>query len=193
MKNAANNHGYIEQKDRHFFNCLDVGFAAEVAKRANKTLRELRQLKYLPNAYTPHISYIKAAFSSVFSYRAQKFSVILDDKIRIAQNENCLMIGALNGKREGKIFTAAPDASLEDGLLNVNLIRNIPTRKRVHCLLKARNGKQKFLNYVTYKTASEIHIKSDRKFPIQADGEELEPENELTLSVKPKKLKIAKI
>lgn len=186
--------GYIKEKDYHFVNCLDVGFAAKVANKASKRLQDIRSIPFVPNYLKPHWAYLKAALTTIRSYKAQNYSVTLTKKkAKIKKEDNFLMIGSLNGKREGKIFKAAPDASLTDGYLSVNLIEDVLSIKRINCLLRAIRGRHRALDYVDYWKANRIKIASKKKFPIQADGEKLKSEKKITIQVKKKKLQVVKI
>lgn len=186
--------GYIKEKDYHFVNCLDVGFAAKVANKASERLQDIRSIPFVPNYLKPHWAYLKAALTTMGSYGGQNYSVTLaEKKSKIKKEGNFLMIGSLNGKREGKIFKAAPDASLTDGYLSVNLIEDVPSIKRIDCLLRAIKGRHRDLNYVDYRKVKRIKIASKKKFPIQADGEKLKPEKKITIQVKKKKLRVVKI
>lgn len=70
--------------------------------------------------------YIAGALKAVFSYTDIEMYLSVDNRERI---EKYLMVTACNGRREGGNFTIAPDAKVDDGLIDFLIVKpmNFPT------------------------------------------------------------------
>jgi diacylglycerol kinase family enzyme len=65
----------------------------------------------------------------------------------------------------------APDAVLDDGLLDVVLVAPTSRRQALRCLARVFKGTHVELDSVTVLRGAEVRIAADRPFTVYADGD----------------------
>jgi len=100
-------------------------------------------------------------------------------------NKDCFMISIANGKRYGGGFYVAPNALLNDSLLDINIIGRISPFKRMRYLPVIEKGEHLNLDFVTYRQATKITVQSSTKLHAHIDGEYCQSES-FDISVLPK-------
>jgi len=102
-----------------------------------------------------------------------------------------LSVSVMNGCYAGGGYYLAPQARLDDGVLDVGLIGNYPRWVRFVALPKTRDGTYLNLGRVHAKKAGRVKIRSDRPLPVHMDGELLpEPVQEIEISLLPQALRV---
>jgi diacylglycerol kinase family enzyme len=83
------------------------------------------------------------------------------------------VVAVANGKAFGHSLYIAPDAELDDGVVNIFICKGIPLMKFLLYLQKI--GKPKKINdsqWIEYRTTERVEIKSGGPpLPVEADGE----------------------
>src|SRR5688500_3591141 len=74
-------------------------------------------------------AYLVSILKNIFFYKETKCSIIFDEH---TIRQECFMINIANGKAYGGGFKVAPKASITDGLLDLNIISNIASFKRLY-------------------------------------------------------------
>lgn len=98
--------------ERFFLNVSDFGVGGEVVKRVNE-----RRLQRKAS------SYVRCLVSAMANYRSRKISIRVDGR-EIPEGE--YLIGAVaNGRIFGKGMKIAPQARLDDGLLDLVLVKSM--------------------------------------------------------------------
>jgi diacylglycerol kinase (ATP) len=100
--------------------------------------------------------------------------------------QDAFMISVANGKRYGGGFMVAPKASLEDGLMDLNIVGKIPPLKRMRYMPVIEKGEHLHLPFIKYFQAASVIIETAVKWPAHIDGEYMEA-NRFEISVLPKK------
>ena len=151
-----------QETERFFLNVSDFGVGGEVVKRVND-----RQLQRKAS------SYVRCLVSAMANYRSRRIKVRVDGR-DIPEGE--YLIGALaNGRIFGKGMKFAPQASLDDGLLDLVLVKSM--RFFEFC----RHGWKIFLG--THLSHPKISLVRGRRFEalaveegdvlLELDGEQL--------------------
>ena len=96
----------------------------------------------------------------------------------------------MNQKYEGGGFKFCPNASPEDGLLDVIVIEGISKLKMLFCLPSALWGKHTRIRGVHILQCRNVHITSDRPLPVHKDGESGGIQREFSVTIEKKPLKI---
>ncbi len=171
--------------NRFFINSLGFGFDANVCQEINSaTFRGLKMYMYY---------FIK----NYFSYQPQQFLLKINDEII---KEEFFMISIANGKQFGYNFNIAPEASLNDGLFDIILIKKMNLWQGVKFIINSWQKKNTLSSKISYKKAKQLSIVTNEKI-IQCDGDAFE-ENapfEITFSshqlqvIVPKSLDLNKI
>lgn len=162
--------------DEIFISIAGVGFDALVAKL------------FAEDSNRGFFTYFKIVAAKFQSYKPKHYTVILDSKTTI--ETDALFIAFANSSQFGYNTTIAPDAKLNDGLLDVCIVEKPPIFEMpliINLLLLKRIHKSKFVRI--YK-ASEIVVKRNKNRTINLDGEPLKLKKNLRIKVNPLSLNI---
>ena len=85
--------------------------------------------------------------------------------------DDCFMISVANGKRYGGGFHVAPNAVLNDGLLDINIVGKISPIKRMKYMPVIEKGEHLDLDFIKYRQTQKIIIHSAIKLHAHLDGE----------------------
>jgi YegS/Rv2252/BmrU family lipid kinase len=159
----------LGEADGHvFIGIASCGFDSDANRIANET-RIVRG----------NLVYTYGALRALLSWRPATFTVTLDD------GDPLTIIGytvaAANSKAYGGGMYLAPDASLEDGLLDVVITGNVPRLRFLRLLPTVFKGEHVKLPDVHVMRAASVTISADRPFMLYADGD---PVAELPVTVR---------
>jgi YegS/Rv2252/BmrU family lipid kinase len=153
-----------------FVGIASVGFDSEANRIANEAPAWLGGLVY---AY--------GALRALLFWRPAHFQIELDPPGEL-HNFNGYTVGACNSKTYGGGMRAAPDALLDDGLLDVVVLESVSKLSfLVKILPKVFSGAHVREPSVNVFRAREIAVSADRPFTMYADGD---PIGELPLRVR---------
>lgn len=165
--------------DRFSNNVVNFGFDTTVAM----TVNESRDKKGTSSksAYTKGI--VKALFTSM----KNSFTVIADGKVLNPEGK-ALLCTVANGQYVGGSFKCAPRAKVDDGLMEVCLIKPISRIRFVQILGTYTNGQHlddpKLKDIVAYAQAKKVEVKGPEGFAYSLDGEIIH-EKEFTIEIVP--------
>lgn len=148
-----------EQGERYFANGMDVGFGAHVAH--NFTM--------LPFWLTGLAGYLAAIARTLIRYPALELSVQLDDGTAIAQRSTITAV--MNGRCFGGSFWACPEASADDGLLDVLIADEVSRAQILRLVPKLMRGRHLGEPVLRVARARRVRIESEAPLPVEADGE----------------------
>ncbi|HKJ44892.1 MAG TPA: diacylglycerol kinase family protein [Balneolales bacterium] len=140
-----------------FINTIGIGFDGLTNYYASKC-----------NWLKGELVYVWAALKAMFRYRSPYFEIQIDDN-RI--EKKLLMVTVANGKVEGGTFWIAPDAQIDDGLLDVAVVDNIKRWMLPYYLLKIRQPHYSKLKPLMRFMAKKITVDVSRPIIVHADGE----------------------
>jgi len=159
-----------------FTNGVGVGLDARVAIEANRN-RRFRGMGI----------YLWALTKVLRRYRPAHIRVEMDDLEPIDRPLTMVTVG--NGGRHGGGFWICPDASIDDGLLDVCVCDALSTPRILRFLPKIIRGTHVGESCVHMHRARRVRITSDEGLPVHADGEILfEDAHELVLEIHPRRL-----
>lgn len=171
----------IKVNDFYSINVTSLGFDTQVLDRAYKYLEK--------NPKLGKKAYIKAVINSLNKISSEK----LELKLKLKDGSNFeikgdYLISALcNGGFYGSGFNPAPEAKIDDGVLNLLLASKIPFIKFLPMIKKYKEGRHKDSKYIREIEVISGRIKSKEKFIANADGEIFESD-EIKFEVLPKAL-----
>ena len=161
--------------NRYFINNLGVGLDARIVYIADRLGNIKNRVKYLVSALTTLLNF--PAFNVKIESKDYKFS------------GHVLGISVGNGKFHGGLFSLTPRAQIDDGLLDICVIKKISRLKRFFNVQKAIRGTHIFLKETQIFTADSFSIYSKTPFHIHVDGEFVNrPLNKLEVKVLNKQL-----
>ena len=157
-----------EAGGRPFIGIASCGFDSV----ANRIANESRLVK-------GNLVYLYAALRAVATWTPARFELVLDGKVRVYTGWS---VGACNSKAYGGGMYAAPNAELDDGLLDVVVSERTSRFNFVFRLLpRVFKGTHVDLPYVHEMRAREVRISADRPFTLYADGD---PVQDLPVTVR---------
>jgi len=157
-----------EANGRPFIGIASCGFDSV----ANRIANESRLVK-------GNLVYLYAALRSVATWKPARFELVLDGNVRVYSGWS---VGACNSKAYGGGMYAAPNAELDDGLLDVVVCERTSRFTFVFRVLpRVFKGTHVELPYVHELRAREVMVSADRPFAMYADGD---PVGDLPVTVR---------
>jgi YegS/Rv2252/BmrU family lipid kinase len=153
--------------DATFIGIASCGFDSEANRIANETRLIRGKLVY---AY--------GALRALAGYSPATFTVTLDE--RPPHTFTGFTVAAANSSAYGGGMHLAPDASMDDGLLDVVMIAEMPKRHFLRLLPTVFSGTHVRQPEVKVARARKLHVTADRPIVMFADGD---PIGELPVTV----------
>jgi diacylglycerol kinase family enzyme len=100
------------------------------------------------------------------------------------------VVEVANAQMFGYNFVIVPEAKLDDGLLDVLLIRKAPKWRYFFSLWRFFNASLHKSSLVKTFSGKKVKIKGKKPMPVHIDGEGFYSEEDLNFSILPKSLKI---
>ncbi|UCF19107.1 MAG: YegS/Rv2252/BmrU family lipid kinase [Gemmatimonadota bacterium] len=139
----------------YFLNVLGIGFDAEVVRR------RLKQRFKIPG-------YFPTVVRTILHYRPQRYRVTWPGG---ALEGESLLTAAMNGNCEGGGFRLAPNARLEDGLLDIYWIDPISITEFARYVWAVRRGTHERLPMVHKWRTARMTVESEGRIQYHLDGE----------------------
>ena len=142
-----------------------LGFDTEVLQTAYDYLAEDKSLGKR--------AYIKAVADRVknLTYQDLSINLTLEDSTKIELTDEFLVSAICNGGYYGSGFNPAPDAKIDDGIINFVTARKFPKWQLLPLILKYKKGKHQSSKYLDEYLVKSGQIKSDYNFLANIDGE----------------------
>ena len=153
--------------ERTFIGIASCGLDSD----ANRIANEARRIK-------GNLVYAYGALRALAAWKRATFTVTCDDSE--PRTMTGYAVAAANSKAYGGGMYLAPDASLEDGLIDVVIISDMPKLRALVLLPTVFKGAHVRNRAVEILKARQVTITADRPFTLYADGD---PIGELPLTV----------
>lgn len=144
---------------RYFANGMDVGFGAHAA----------RNVAAVPRFLTGLAAYLGALAITLVRYPALRLRLQLDDQPPFEQATT--MTAVMNGRSFGGSFRVTPQASAEDGLLDLLVAEQVGRARILALVPKIMRGSHLGEPDVRLLRAKRVLIESDAPLVVEADGE----------------------
>jgi YegS/Rv2252/BmrU family lipid kinase len=148
-----------EGLDRYFINASDIGLSAAAAAFSARLPRQIGSG-----------AYVLGAVYGFLVTRATSARMVLDGD-RVVELDDLLTIAVCNGRAFGGGIYIAPDASADDGLLDVVAVRNANLLDLLANLPKLKRGTLREHPALTRWQATSVVVESTTLAPIDVDGE----------------------
>jgi diacylglycerol kinase (ATP) len=165
-----------KRHERFFVNSAGVGFDAAVVKETER----------LPKFFGGTIPYVTGMLRTLVSYKNKNIVLKIGDE---EERQRVLTVCVANGNYMGGGMRVAPDAALDDRLLDVVVIGDFGKLELLKEFPKVYKGTHVNLSKVSVKKTSEVTIESAEPMLVYADGELL-GECPVAFRVVPKALSI---
>jgi len=152
---------------KHYFCCVGgVGLDAETARRANRLPRWLRG----------HGGYALSLPGSLFRYAAQRMKISQPtigspDQLTVHSDQPVYLAAFANAPAYGGGMKIAPRALLDDGQLDICILRDIAKLKLAWLFPTVYFGRHLDVPQVEYFQAEGVRIETDTPLDVYADGE----------------------
>ncbi len=131
--------------------------------------------------------YIRKTFSTFKTYKAKSYKICINGKER---ETKAFMISVANGNEFGNGFKIAPTATLNDGELDVMIIKPLNVFAAMQVAWRAWRGNLHQFQKVEYEAASEVLIENEELKHFQVDGELKYCDKKLCISIRPNALHV---
>ena len=155
----------IKVNDYYCANMINIGFDCSVVKEAAR----LKRMKLT----TPGLSYIGGVVVALFKKYGTKMRIIFDDGEVI--DSELLLTAIGNGRYCGGGFNAVPQALLDNGQMDIAIIKKISRLTFIGLVGSYQAGtyltNEKAMQHITYKRVSHFKMEFDEPIAICIDGE----------------------
>jgi len=158
-----------------FFNMAGMGFDAHISEVFSHGKKR------------GFVSYIKSSMQEIATYNEQEYHIEVDGKV---YNRKAFMLSIANSSQYGNNAHISPRASVQDGLLDVCVIRKFPLWRfpemGIRMLTKAAEG----TSYVEIIRGKQIKVTRQMDGPIHLDGEPQIMGTAIHINIVPNSLKV---
>lgn len=161
--------------NRKFFNMAGIGFDAHISLKFAKLKN--RGLK----------GYISTALTEIATYIPGNYNLTIDGN---HYQKHAFMISIANSCQYGNNAFIAPEAELDDGMLDVCIIKPFPLVQFPVIGYHLFNKTVHKTDYVEIIKGSKIRISRHSEGIVHLDGEPIEESKEIEISVKPLSLSV---
>jgi YegS/Rv2252/BmrU family lipid kinase len=161
--------------DKRFLGILSCGFDSDANRIANET-------KWIKG----NLVYLYAALKALVQWKVATFTIDFDGSRKEVTGYT---VAAANNKAYGGGMYAAPDAELDDGLLDVGACGNVSKLTFLRGFEKIFKGEHRELLRVEEWRVAEAHLDADRPFECYADGDPIAA-LPVTVSLLPRALRV---
>lgn len=149
-----------EMVRRYFCNIADVGLGGFLVGRTRSDAKFLGGRLY----------FLLATIIALLLYKNGEISILIDDSYRWQGKVVTLVAG--NGQYFGGGMRITPLASLDDGLLDILLIKDISKIKLLGNLHRVYRGRHLQIDGVELLRGKKIHVESPSDILLEMDGEQ---------------------
>lgn len=143
-------------KSYYFLNIVGMGFFVDASLSAQK-------LKFLGNT-----SYTLAALWKVLKLKTYPLEIEIDGEVLHRDN---ILVAISNSCYTGTHFLIAPDARIDDGLLDVTILEKLPRRRLLRLFPSIYTGKHVLYDEISTYKAARIKIHAPNSMLLGPDGE----------------------
>lgn len=171
---TAIDHGTVNQKP--FFAVCGTGYDAEIANRFATSRRR------------GFFTYLYLSFMTYFSYQSLQYQLIIDGKIG---NEAAFLITVANSSQYGNRAYIAPGASVQDGWLDVCIVKPFPfylLPKLAYQLFAKKLTDSSYFKIIKGRQIEISKSHLSELLNLQYDGETHDRIEKIIINIQPKKL-----
>jgi YegS/Rv2252/BmrU family lipid kinase len=152
--------GWNQEKDnRYFINAGDLGMGSETVARVNRSSKALGGFW----------SFLLAALSTILTYKNKQMMVKIDE--RDVYSGPCCLIAVANGQYFGGGMKIAPLAELNDGYLDVILVKDIGKIDLMANLFRVYKGNHLSHPKIEMFRGQKVNVSSHDQIFLEVDGE----------------------
>lgn len=131
-------------------------------------------------------SYVKIVLNEFTKYKSDIYNLEIDGE---NYKEEAFMLSFANSSQFGNNAVISPNASIDDGLLDVCLMKEFPTHLAPIIAMRMFSNSMDRSRYMKILQGKEVYVHKDSPY-IHLDGEPIKMDNELFFQVIPSSLKM---
>ncbi|HEY4322400.1 MAG TPA: diacylglycerol kinase family protein [Mucilaginibacter sp.] len=158
-----------------FFNMAGMGFDAHIAE----VFSHIEKRGF--------VNYIKSSIREIANYHSQTYQLNIDGTV---YEREAFMLSFANSSQYGNNAHISPHASVQDGLLDVCIIKKFPLWRFPEMGLRMITKKSEGTSYVEIIRGKKIHVKRDNPGPVHLDGEPKIKGTDIEIDVVPASLRV---
>jgi diacylglycerol kinase (ATP) len=159
-----------------FFNMAGMGFDAHISHVFAQGSKK-----------RGFISYFKSSIQEIAKYKSHTYKLEIDGKM---YNEEAFMLSFANSSQYGNNAHISPEASVQDGLLDVCIIKPFPLWRFPEMGLRMFTKTAEGSKYVQIIKGKHITVARDSTGPIHLDGEPQMTGTDIKIDIIPNTLKV---
>jgi len=145
-------------RERYFINVADIGMGPEVVRRVTDSGR----------AFGSVVAYYKSIITTFFTYKPVQVTAKTSDW---QWNGKLRSLAVGNGKYYGHGLCIAPDAILDDDILNIFICGNVSVFDFIRYSQTLKRGGHIRIPEVSYRETTSISVSSEAECLVEGDGE----------------------
>ena len=166
----------LKINDKNSFHISDLGFNARILKRVSKS------------SWKGRISYFLFGLNEFFRYWPQRYEVITPDNYFKGK---ALMIIITNSRGFGYNLKVNPLGLIDDGVFEICIIRKFPRLHVFKMLYRVFSKSLHKSRYAKIIKATQATIRNLKSGEIHIDGEPVEMDNNISVTINPASLNVA--
>jgi YegS/Rv2252/BmrU family lipid kinase len=147
-----------QTQQRYFVNAAGIGFDAAVVESTER----------LPKLFGGTVPYVFGLLRTLIGYRNTSVVVRIGDKV---ERTRVVTVAVANGSYFGGGMHVAPDASLNDCLFDVMIVRDMGKFELLRAFPRVYKGTHVTHPKVVMGKAAEVTVESPERILVHADGE----------------------
>jgi diacylglycerol kinase (ATP) len=160
---------------QYFFNMAGMGFDAHISE------------VFSHDKTRGFGAYVRSAFREIVNYKSENYHIEIDG---IAYEREAFMLSFANSSQYGNNAHVSPHASVQDGLLDVCIIKPFPLYRFIEMGIRMFTKTSEGTKYVEIIRGKNILVRRSKSEPVHLDGEPQILGAEVEINVVPKSLKI---
>jgi diacylglycerol kinase (ATP) len=160
---------------QYFFNMAGMGFDAHISE------------VFSHDKTRGFGAYIRSAFHEIANYKSEIYHLEIDG---VAYEREAFMLSFANSSQYGNNAHVSPNASVQDGLLDVCIIKPFPLYRFIEMGLRMFTKTSESSKYVEIIRAKHIMVRRSKSGPVHLDGEPQMLGADAEINVVPRSLKI---
>jgi diacylglycerol kinase (ATP) len=161
--------------DLPFFNMAGLGFDAHISEVFSRDKKR------------GFFTYIKSAFREIAKYKSQLYNLDIDGK---TYQREAFMVSFANSSQYGNNAHIAANASVQDGLIDVCIIRQFPVWRLFEMGIRMLTKSAEKTGYVEIIPGRRIKVNRVSDGPMHLDGEPHHADATIEINVLPNSLKV---
>lgn len=175
LKGNVRNIDYGIANDRIFFCTCGVGFDAFVSE------------KFAEDKMRGPFGYVRNILESLIDFKSEEYEITYEGK---TIKEKAFVVTCANASQYGNEAYIAPEADMEDGKMNVSILKPINAlempQTTIQLFAKTLHKNDNLIHILT----SDLTIKRNRSGVMHVDGESVEAGKEIKVNIVPKGLHV---